>query len=326
MARQYRIVRKITTVPITAGQFSLFDLPRSYDYESLFLRINASLQVTVAATSVRAEAPVQLVPRIEVITEGKNTIYSAPFWFASFGNYGRPITEAGARATTPPSAVGVATYAVEAIGIADFMTPDGRRPKDTNLRTRSFSLFQCRLTYGQPGDPFVGGTVVFSGAPTVDVFSAELVEETDDKGNFIGAPAALKKISYVQAAIPASNNNFQQRLPAGNLIRSVLLRGEGSVTAGEPATNVFNNIILQSGTDVRLNLAAANLRAKNNADYGQITAGYYVADLLSKGLHPVDLTELWDVTRQAEPLAVLDITGGANVVFQAVVTEFIFPG
>src|SRR6266705_2695695 len=277
MARQYRIVRKITTVPITAGQFSLFDLPRSYDYESLFLRINASLQVTVAATSVRAEAPVQLVPRIEVITEGKNTIYSAPFWFASFGNYGRAITEAGSRVTTPPSAVGVATYAVEAIGIADFMTPDGRRPKDTNLRTRSFSLFQCRLTYVQP-------------------------------------------------AVPASNNNFQQRLPAGNLIRSVLLRGEGSVTAGEPATNVFNNIILQSGTDVRLNLAAANLRAKNNADYGQITAGYYVADLLSKGLHPVDLTELWDVTRQAEPLAVLDITGGANVVFQAVVTEFIFPG
>lgn len=326
MAKQYRIIRKIATVQMVAGQFSLTDLPRQYDYESLFLRINASLQVTVAATSVRAEAPCQLVPRIEVIADGKNTIYSAPFWYSSLGNLRRPLVESGARATTPPSGTGTATYAVEANGVVDFQTVDGVRPKDSNFRTRGLSLFQLRLTFGQPGDPFVGGTVVFSGTPTVEIYSAECVEETNDAGDFISAPGALKKVSYQQVAYASSNSAAEIRLPAGNLIRSVFLRTDGTTTAGEPSTTPLNNLQLLSGVDVRLNLSGPQLRAKNNADYGQVTAGYYCADLLAKGGYNVNLTDLWDVTRQAEPKAVLDVVGGANVQVQAVVTEYILPG
>ena len=87
---------------------------------------------------------------------------------------------------------------------------------------------------------------------------------------------------------------------------------------------IFNNVQLAAGIDVRLNLAGANLRSKNNADYGQLTAGYYVADMTSKGASQISLTELWDVTGAAEPKVVVDVVGGANVKMQAVVTEYIF--
>jgi hypothetical protein len=323
--KQYRLQRKIASVPIVAGSFSLTDLPRAYDYESLFLRISASIQISVAVvTSIRAESPTQVVPRIEVIADGKNTLYSAPFWYASLGNYTRDLLQSGARVTTPQSAVAVATYAVEAIGVVDFATQDGARPKDSNFRTSALSLFQLRLTYGQAVDTVVVGaaTVAFSGSPVVDVFSSEMVELPAADGSYAN-PIALKKVSYQQLAVPASNTALKLNLPAGNLIKSVFYRAEGIVTAGEPSAAAFNNFILESGVDVRLNLAAASLRAKNNADFGQLTAGYYVGDVTALGKSATKLSDLWDVTGQAQPDTTMDVTGGANVNIQIVVTEYI---
>ena len=321
--KQYRLQRKVKTLNIVAGQFDTADLPRGYDYEAIFFRIEASLQVTVLATSVRAEAPVQLVPRVELIADGKNTVVSVPFWKISLGNYMRDLIESGGRVTTPPSGVAVATYAVEAIGVIDLATIDGIRPKDSNYRSYGLSLLQARLSFGQPGDPFVGGTVVFSGTPTVEIYTAEIVEEMTEPGKFGTSPVAILKESYQEQAFAASNANAEMKLPAGNLIRAAFLRTEGAVTAGEPAATILNNLQLANGVDVRVNLSGKQLRAKNSADIGQFTAGYYVADVLKKGPAPVNLSELWDVSSGADPKAVLDVTGGANVKVQLVTKEYI---
>lgn len=321
MASQYRVLRKVASVPVTAGGFATLDLPRDYDYESIFLRVNGGLQVTALATSVRAESPCQVIARAEVIADGKNNIFSAPFWFACLGVYGRPGIEYNARAVTPPSGVAVATYQVEANGVIDLMTCDSVRPKDSNFRSSGLSLFQLRMTFGQPGDAFVGGTVVFS-SMYVDVFVQQLVEVPGADGA-LSMPVALKKVSYQELALTSSNANQEIRLPAGNLIRSVFVRTDGSTTAGEPSTAVLNNAQLAAGVDVRYNLQGNNIRAKNNADYGSITAGYYVLDLTSKGQAQINLTDLWDVTGAAEPKLIADVTGGANVKMQAVITEYI---
>lgn len=322
--RQFRLTRKVAQVPVTAGGFATIDLPRDYDYETVFLRITGGLQVTALATTVRAEAPCQVVQRAEVVADGKNNIFSAPFWFASMANTARKLIEFGGRVTTPPSGVAVATYQVEAIGAIDLMTVDSVRPKDSNFRSSGLSLFQLRLSFGQPGDSFVGGTVVFSNM-YVDVFVQQLVEVADAQGNMT-SPIALKKVSYQEIVLPASNANQELRLPAGNQIKSVTIRTAGSVTADEPATNVLNNLQLAAGVDVRMNVQGANLRAKNNTDYGQLLAGYYVADVTSKGPAAVNLTDLWDVSGAAEPKLIMDVTGGANVKMQAVVTEYILAG
>lgn len=326
MARQYRVLRKAPTLNIVAGQTLPIDLPRSYDYESIYLRLSASLNVTVAATSVRAEAPLQLVPRIVVIADGKSVLFNAPMWAASLGRLERELNQQGSRVTTPPSGTAIATYAVEALGVIDLCNVDGTRSKDANFRTSALSMFQLIATFGQPGDPFVGGTVAFSGQPVLEVFTQEMIElpDVDAAGNpKFTSPVMLKKVSFLQQAFAASNANAEQRLPAGNLMRSVLLRAEGAVTAGEPSTAVVNGAILQSGLDVRHNLTGPQVRAKNNCDFGPVTAGYYMLDLCKNGSPESRLTELWDLTGQVEPKCVLDVTGGANVNVMYVVTEFI---
>ncbi len=327
--KQYRLNRKVATLNVVAGSISNpMDLPRSYDYESIFLRLSGSLQVTAGATAVRAEAPLQLVPRIVVTADGKNNLFNAPMWAASLGRIDRDLKESGARATTPPSGIGIATYAVEAIGVIDFATIDGLRPKDSNFRTSALSLFQLTATFGAAGDCFVGGTVVFSGTPTLEVFTREMIElptvGADGVAKFT-SPIMLRKTSFQEVAVAASNPNFQLDLPAGNLMKSVLFRGEGSVTAGEPSTGVINNVQLaaSAGQDVRWNLSGPQMRAQNNADFGQVLAGYYMADVTKNGPGPIHLTDLWDLTGLIQPKAILDVTGGANNKVQAVITEYI---
>lgn len=324
MASQFRIKRTYATPAVVAGGFITVDLPRGYDFETIYMRLSGSVQVTALFTSVRAEAPCQYIPRVELIADGRNTLFSAPFWFAALGSYDRAnALDQGARVTTPPSSAAVGTYAFEAIGSIDLITPDGDRPKDSNLRTDGLQLFQLRFTFGQPGDVFVGaGVAVFSGTPTVEITTNELVELPDANGVRTN-PVALKKVSYQELAVPTTNANQEVRLPAGNMIKSVVVRTEGLTTAGEPQIGILNRLQVFSGVDVRLNVLSNSLRAMNNADYGVLTAGYYVADLARNGSYYAKLSELWDVTRQAEPKISMDITGGANVKAQAVVTEYL---
>jgi hypothetical protein len=324
MAQQFRIKRTYATVAIVAGGFATVDLPRGYDYESVHIRAYGTVNVTTAATSVRIEAPVQAISRVELVADGRNTLFSAPFWFATFGKYDRSnMLDSGARVVTPPTSAAVGSYPFEANGVVDLMTPDGERPKDSNFRTDGLQLFQLRLTFGNPIDMFVPGAGVATyTAANVEISTVEMVEMPDANGQRT-TPVALKKVSFQEIAVPTTNANQEIRLPAGNMIKSVVLRTEGGVTAGEPGATVLNRVSVFSGVDVRLNELSAALRGQNNNDYGQITAGYYIADLARCGGSTARLSELWDVTRQAEPKISMDITGSATVKAQAVVTEYL---
>ncbi len=323
MNNQFRIKRTYINVPVVAGGFATIDLPRGYDYESIHLRVVGSVQVTTLATAVRAEAPTQVISRVELIADGRNTLFSAPYWFCTLGKYDRAsMLENGARVTTPPSGFAVATYPIEANGVIDLMTPDGERPKDSNFRTSGLQLFQLRLSFGNPGDLFVGGVAVFPAGLQVEISTVEMVELPAADGR-ITTPVALKKVSFQELAVPTTNANQEIRLPAGNMIKSVVVRTEGAPTAGEPTVTVLNALQVFSGVDVRVRNSAAAIRGQNNNDYGALTPGYYVADLARNGSMSAKLSELWDVTRQAEPKISMDITGGANVKAQVVVTEYL---
>lgn len=323
MAQQFRIKRTYATVVPTAGGFATIDLPRGYDYESIHIRLFGTVNVTTAFTSVRSEAPTQYIQRAELVADGRNTLFSAPFWFATLGKYDRPnMLESGARVTTAPTAAAIASYPFEANGVIDLNTVDGERAKDSNFRTDGLQLFQLRLTFGNPADAFIGAGVAAWTAITVEISTVEMVE-LPDASNVRTMPVALKKVSFQEIGVPTTNANQEIRLPAGNVIKSVVLRTEGSPTAGEPTATVLNRLQVFSGVDVRVASTAGALRGQNNNDYGTLTAGYYVADLSRSGAPSARMSEMWDVTRQAEPKISLDITGGANVKAQVVVTEYL---
>lgn len=317
--QSYNIRRKIGSITVTENGFATLDLPRVYDYQTLFLRINGSVVVSTAGDAVRADAPCQLVPRVEIIANGKNNLVSAPFNMLCRGNVWRNGQQYGARSVTPPSSHTAATYAVEALAAVDFCTIDGVRPKDSNYRSAGLDLLQLRLTFGQAEDLFTGSPVGTLSGMTVDVWTAETVELPDASGAY-SMPLALKKVSYQEVALTSTNANQEIRLPASNYIRAVQIRAE---IDGEPSNAVINNVQLASGIDVRYNMSAAQLRAINNMDYGQVPTGYYVIDPPRNGPENIKLADCWDVTGQSEPKLILDVTGGAGYKVQIVTTEYL---
>lgn len=319
---QLRFKTRITQIPIIAGSNQPYDIPRQYDYESLFLRLSGTVQVTAAATAVRAEAPTQILPRLEVTSEGRNTHFNAPFWRCCIGNYERPQNIPGSLSVVPPTSPAVGTYPFSAHGVIDFCNVDGIRPKDSNLRTSALSLFQLRPTFGAAGDMFVGGTANFVGTPTLEVFSITMYEIPGADGK-ASTPGALKKTVYQEVAVPTSNLTQEIRLPTGNYLKSVVVRAEGLTTAGEPTNAVINEMTLSSAQDVRIKLLGNQVRALNSQDYGPVPVGYYILDYTSQGKIPGNLTDCWNVSGQAEPKLILDVNGGAAVRLQIVTTEMI---
>lgn len=310
MAGQYRIKRKIAQVPVTDnGQFTL-DVPRGYDIEALHFRLYGQLNITTIATSIRAESPSQLIKRVELVADGKNTIASLPFVLINRANLFR---RGQLGSLTPQSAVAVAAYQIEATGYLDQSNIDGIRQKDSNLRTSGMSLLQMRFTFGAAVDTQIGGAATLTNV-FVDVSSVEMIEIPDPKTGEITKPMYLVKRAYQDLAFTTSNANMQVALPVGNIMRGVVIRTEGFTTAGEPSNAVLNNAQLASGVDVRLNLPANTIRSMNSMDYDvtAIPTGIYCLDMMTQGGYNTQASEGWDLTNASEAKLILDVNGAAN--------------
>lgn len=327
--QQYRIKRQIHSANLTENNVYTIDVPRGYDIESLFLHLTGTANVTTAGTAVRAMAPTQLIKRVELVADGKNTIASVPGW-ALAKNFGR--SQCGVM--TPPTAAAIAAYSIEGLFSLDQALIDGIRPKDSNLRTAGMSLLQLRITTGVMTDLFTGAPAGTMTAFKLAVATVETIELADDKGN-ITKPLYLQKRSYQDIALTATNANQQIVLPIGNALRGVQLL---ATVNGEPSDAVINNIQLASGVDVRINLPAATLKRMAATDYevnGILTntsafasssvglTGLYQVDLMRNGGQDVKVTDAWDLSKASEAKLVLDVNGGAGYQVTVVTTEFI---
>jgi hypothetical protein len=329
MGQQYRTKRRPISATITENNVFTFDLPRGYDIESLFFRVFGTANVTTGGSAVRALAPTQLIKRVELVADGKNTICSVPFWKLC-KNFGRAQTGY----MLPPTAASVAAYSVEAFGVLDQALIDGIRPKDSNLRTSGMSLLQLRVTTGACTDLFTGSPAGSMTAFNLSISTDETVELPDDKG-VISTPMYLQKRSYQDISLGATNANQQIVLPIGNALRGVEIL---TTINGEPSNAVLNALQLASGLDVRLNLPAIDLQRMNSVDYTPIgllsnsattqssslfDTGFYIADLMKNGPGDVNVTNAWDLSKASEAKLVVDVNGGAGYAMTIITTEFI---
>jgi hypothetical protein len=125
-------------------------------------------------------------------------------------------------------------------------------------------------------------------------------------------------------AFPSSNSNFQQRINTGNILRGLLLRGAGATTAGEPSDSVLNNVKVQQGNQVLLDVPYADLRAMNAADYevSSIPTGYVLVDFMGMGAPANRLADAMDLRAGQEVNVFLDVTGGTNNVVGITTLEY----
>jgi hypothetical protein len=276
--------------------------------------------VTTNYASVRTEAPIQALKRLELVLNGQTNVYSKPGTLARMNPFRRQIGF-----LTPPSGFVIATYQVEANLACDLALIDGLRPKDSNLRSAGLALFQKKFTFGATTDLFTGAGAGVFNLLFVDVLTSEVKEMPDDKG-LVTSPLYLSKRTWLQFSPAAANANLKLPLPVGNFMRGCIIRCTNN---GDPADTVLNNIILNSGVDVRYNETYLDARAQNRLDYdAAVPTGFVVADLMSTGAagSGVHANDAWDLTNPqvtSEASLTLDVNGGAGFLLDIEVIEMI---
>lgn len=318
---QFHIFNEISTMQVVEDDVQTILIPRGYDIESFGLHLSGSVSYTTAGAAVRAEAPAQLIKRVELIGDGKDTIKSVPGVFLSHVN---PFRDSRPPITPPASAAIAANVPIDWMGNLDNIFPDGVRPKDTSLQSRKYNMLQLRITFGKATDLLTGAPVGSVDAGTTLKISAVQTVELSPAGQ--NEARAVRKDSYGAYPVTGANNNFQIPLPVGNMIRAVLIRTEDG---GEPSNGVLNNAILQSGVDVRLNLAGKLIRNLNSQQYkvygsgSGLPTGVYILDLCPHGR----LTSAWDLRQKQQAYLTLDVNYlSASTQVYACAVEMIPPG
>lgn len=317
---QQRLKRFVGKQNFTDNSRLVFDLPRDFDYEAIIVRFYGTTTMTVAGTAVRAEAPLQLLKFINLKANGTDLLDGLSGIMA----HRVGVFRRGQLAPLTPQAAATATaQAFSAVVILDRCVIDGIRTKDGNFPSRGLSTFQLECIMDV-------ATAVLTGAPTGTITAGTCEVSVIQSDESVGSdgkrtlPRVVTKRTQATYPFPNSNANAQIRLNTGSLTRGLLLRAYGSVTAGEPSDAVINNVKIQQGNQVLLDLPYATLRAMNATDYELTTlpTGLCIVDFMAMGGPAGKLSDCLDMRGGEEVWLYLDVTGGANNYVDVSTLEF----
>jgi hypothetical protein len=293
----------VPVIPFDSGNTRTVELSRSYLIKRLILRLTGSITFSAGTpTAVGSELPLALVKSIEIIADGRKTIFRAAgkdlFRLAHITNGKR------GELTAPNFAASPAVFSTTII--IDHQALRFVKPVDTYLDPRGFEKLELRVTWGTLADLATGGTNTAVAATTQ--ISGTLAQSTEGERSII----ASKLVTTVQKDVTATNPLFEIVLPRTGLLAAVLFRTERD---GVAVDNILNRVTLVSDNNINHvnQIIAADLQRRNVIDYqldlgggadGQIT-GYYFLDLTEDGrlmsaLNTFVLNELkflLDVTR-----------------------------
>lgn len=372
---QQRIKRTIITGAafVPNGQLTI-PLPRNYDVETLVVTLRGSITTPATAfvagsnafgPAIRSDAPFGLIPRVEVILEGRQTVLSVPARILGMANVWRrrqPFwpTQADTFADTqkPPlvrnagtatTAIAVATtYPIACTFEIDFQYLKGIRPKDTNLRSGGLQTFDLKLTFAdlssifyQPSStllttpfsaPAIGATLGANsgGATSLGVLNACTIDVYDvELEELKGADNRLSTPGFVQRW-----TNQTVNIAAANSALETLLPTDNYIGAiilaptigGEATDTVLTNIIARRGTDQRISLPANNLAALMEREYEHPRfPGYYVLDFASSGAVQAKMPDAWNVQGGADTRLVASVANPGTNVSMDITTVEFIP-
>lgn len=294
-------------VPFDSGNTRTVELSRSYLIKRLELRLTGSITWAAAPTAVGSESPLALIRQIEIIADGRKTIFRASgkdlFRLAHFtlGKRGE---------LTPPNLGGASPAVFSATILIDHQALRFVKPVDSYLDPRGFEKLELRVTWGSLADLATGGTTV--AVATTTQISPTLMQTTEGEFNIISSKLVTSVTKDVTATLP----NLEMILPRTGLLAWALFRTERDSGTGPVAVdNIINRISLKSDNNISHvdQVISADLQRRNVVDFqldggggadGQVT-GYYLLDLTEDGrlqsaLNTFVLNELkfvLDVTR-----------------------------
>jgi hypothetical protein len=360
MAYQQRVKRLVQSQAWAVNTLVTVPLPRNYDLESVYITITGTENYPAAlvAACVRSDAPFGLITRIEVIAEGRQTLFSVPGYVMGMANirrHRRPTYRERAESwnnhqnpplvyTAPTSTMPTSTSVAFAGTIClDFQNIQGFRPKDTVLRTGGLQTLDLKLTFGDQTSlfypaaasatpfaaPALGSTLPtltnYTITPgTLFVNISEVQELADPQTGQISSPTSVQRWSNQQINLPSVQTNLQTLLPTDNFVGMVLLTTKIS---GESIDGMISGARLQRGVDVRYNIDVPVLRGLMQMDSDwAMQPGFMALDIMGAGNQFVKISEAWNLQGGADTRIGVDVVAaGAGTTSTADITtvEFI---
>lgn len=219
---------------VSAGTTSV-KLPKTFNHRAITFRLRGSLVVGVATATGKAESPLQLIQKIELLGDGRKVYWAisgrdayrlSALMMGKAGELSAPVLTVG----TNPFA---ATFQVhhEAVGM--------RMPPDSFFDPRRHEEIELRITWGAATDIATiggGGTIAIDAATYLDC----LLEQTTEGGEAI---QFNRLISYREFTVAATNQTESFEVSRNGLLVGIMFRTDRD---GVPVNNIINKINLKS--------------------------------------------------------------------------------
>lgn len=313
-------IRNVTVKTLTLGTPETIVLPRNYALRQLLLRLKGTVDVTAGTTAFTqlSQGVANLLSNIRVRRDGKDTMFALGGQLTYELNkilYGTP------NAITLAAITNATNVAVNATMIVPFENIRGVNPFDTLLKGAGLSSLDLLIDTVAASNMFYGGdgTVAVNSAFTLSV---DVMEEVG-ANNFIFGD--IRTYLAQKIAVTAASNNFQIKpISVGNFYKGFLLFVED---AGVPSDSVITNIKLKSGSEVFIDIPAADLKDDNKRHFGitTLSTGVYYIDLMPDGR----LNQCLDVTpasgRESLEFELVTAAPGGTCNISVVALEYIPP-
>lgn len=314
--------REIGTITFAEGQTRTLALPRNYAYSSLNLKFACVMDRAGGSAGVPKDScPAQLISRIEIRANGRDTIKSLDFEtlhrLTQIRHGTRPVISFAAM-----EGFGVKTdEELLVCAQIDFAMPRAVREIDTLLDSAGLATLEMIVTFGAAADVMDDA---FDGTCNVD--SGTLYVAAVER---VGVPAGtrfmINKEYQIQSQVTATTTSHQIALPVSNMYRGLVLKTHSD---GIQVDTILNNIQIKSGTEVFKNRLAPFLQCDNKVLFalenleqdGSAAAvdhyflthnleGYYVLEFCPDGR----LTECLDTSRLSSLELLLDVNSVGTV-------------
>jgi hypothetical protein len=289
-------VRKFTELPLqnqpALGQRVICDIPTTSDLENVLVIVSGVVTLTTGAALYNADGILNLFTAVELIGDGRDTIVSLPMAQVVNGNIFRRKTGLAPLVSQP--GVGIAANAWSFQGYIDLAAFAAIRPKDSSVRENSYKTLQ--LAFRMAGDytsVYAAGFVATTSTFALTLLARECIEETDPATKIASSPVMRPLQSARDDQFSGAVKRQRFRLTPEQGLRGICLKLEA--TTGALSDGILDRVRVYVGKDLRLDMAAASVKAFNNATGSAPGVGYYFLDFADGEAAPDKLNDALDL-------------------------------
>ena len=201
MGSRFRTISSsVPVIPFDSGNVRSVELPRSFLYRNIAVRLSGSLVVTVGTTNAPL-SPLPLIQKLELVADGRKILWTA----AGIDLWELCHIHRGKAPELNPPALGVATNPFSATIVIDNSAIRMQFPADSMFDPREYEKIELRVTWGTVANVISAGTATVSAATQIDALKRQgMVESAEARASSTRRGKAGLRCSSVSMAPPMS--------------------------------------------------------------------------------------------------------------------------